>query len=107
MVKRHFLNQTGRGSLRAHSNGHAYPCTGCMRTTVNKATVWDLSRSTLRMRGEISNMSGPGPRPLHPGTVLREHVLPGLGMTVVQASRELGVCRQTLHRILAGTAAVT
>lgn len=52
-------------------------------------------------------MSGSGPEPLHPGTVLREHVLPGLRLTVAQASRELGVCRQTLHRILAGTAAVT
>jgi addiction module HigA family antidote len=52
-------------------------------------------------------MPGFGSEPLHPGTVLRERVLPGLGLTVVQASRELGVCRQTLHRILAGTAAVT
>ncbi|MGT2482182.1 HigA family addiction module antitoxin (plasmid) [Methylobacterium oryzae CBMB20] len=52
-------------------------------------------------------MSGSGPKPLHPGTVLRERVLPGLGLSVSQASRDLGVCRQTLHRILAGTAAVT
>ena len=46
-------------------------------------------------------------KPIHPGTVLRERVLPGLGLSVSQASRELGVCRQTLHRILAGNAAVT
>lgn len=52
-------------------------------------------------------MSDFGPKPLHPGTVLRECVLPGLGLTVSQASRDLGVCRQTLHRVLAGTAAVT
>lgn len=34
-------------------------------------------------------------------------MLPGLGLSVSQASRDLGVCRQTLHRVLAGTAAVT
>lgn len=45
--------------------------------------------------------------PLHPGTVLRERVLPGLGLSVLQAARDLGICRQTLHRILAGTAAIT
>ncbi|CAO4180373.1 HigA family addiction module antitoxin [Methylorubrum populi] len=45
--------------------------------------------------------------PPHPGAVLREQVLPGLGLSVTRASRELGVCRQTLHRVLAGTAAVT
>ena len=43
----------------------------------------------------------------HPGAVLRERVLPSLGLSVTQASRELGICRQTLHRVLAGTAAVT
>ena len=46
-------------------------------------------------------------KPQHPGTVLRDRVLPALGLSVTQAARELGVCRQTLHRILAGTAAVT
>ena len=43
----------------------------------------------------------------HPGILLREHVLPGLGLSVLRAAHDLGVCRQTLHRILAGTAAVT
>lgn len=45
--------------------------------------------------------------PSHPGAVLRERVLPGLGLSVLQAARDLGVCRQTLHRILAGTASIT
>lgn len=44
---------------------------------------------------------------IHPGTVLRDRVLPGLGLSVIQAARELCICRQTLHRILAGRAAVT
>jgi antitoxin HigA-1 len=43
----------------------------------------------------------------HPGMLLRNHVLPGLRLSVSQAARDLGVARQTLHRILAGDAAVT
>lgn len=38
---------------------------------------------------------------------MRDHVLPGLNLSVSQAARDLGVTRQTLHRILAGDAAVT
>ena len=36
--------------------------------------------------------------PTHPGEILREDVLPTLGMTVSDAARELRVSRQTLHR---------
>ncbi|WP_264583577.1 HigA family addiction module antitoxin [Rhodoblastus acidophilus] len=43
----------------------------------------------------------------HPGALLREHVLPGLNLSVSQAARDLVVTRQTLHRILAGNAAIT
>ena len=43
----------------------------------------------------------------HPGQVLRQHVLPALDLSVSRAARELSVTRQTLHRILAGQAAVT
>ena len=45
--------------------------------------------------------------PPHPGEMLRQHVLPALRLPVTQAARELGITRQTLHRILAGSAAVT
>jgi len=45
--------------------------------------------------------------PTHPGEVLRGDVLPALGMNVSDAAKALGVTRQTLHRILAGTTAVT
>jgi antitoxin HigA-1 len=48
-----------------------------------------------------------GRPPPHPGLILRQRVLPGLGLSVSRASRELGVCRQTLHHVLAGTAALT
>jgi addiction module HigA family antidote len=45
--------------------------------------------------------------PSHPGWILRDRVLPGLGLSVSQAARELRIARQTLHRILAGKAAVS
>ena len=45
--------------------------------------------------------------PVHPGEILREDVLPALRLSVTEAARQLGVARQTLHRILAGQAAVT
>lgn len=45
--------------------------------------------------------------PTHPGAILREDVLPALRLSVTEAARQLRVARQTLHRILAGEAAVT
>lgn len=45
--------------------------------------------------------------PTHPGEILREDVLPALEMSVTDAAKALNVTRQTLHRILAGTSAVT
>ena len=49
----------------------------------------------------------PAGPPVHPGAVLRGDVLPALGVSVSEAARELGVTRQTLHRILAETHPVT
>jgi antitoxin HigA-1 len=43
----------------------------------------------------------------HPGMLLRDHVLPGLQLSVSQAARDLAITRQTLHRILAGDAAIS
>ncbi|MDE0147537.1 MAG: HigA family addiction module antitoxin [Rhodospirillaceae bacterium] len=40
---------------------------------------------------------------VHPGEVLREDVLPALGLSVSAAARRLGVSRQHLHRILSCT----
>ena len=45
--------------------------------------------------------------PIHPGDVLREDVLPALGLSVSETARRLGVSRQQLHRILASTHPVT
>jgi len=45
--------------------------------------------------------------PIHPGEIVREDVLPALGLSVSEAARRLGVSRQQLHRILAGTHPIT
>jgi addiction module HigA family antidote len=41
-----------------------------------------------------------GLRPVHPGELLREDVLPALGKPKAQIARLLGVSRQTLYDIL-------
>jgi addiction module HigA family antidote len=40
--------------------------------------------------------------PVHPGEILREDVLPSVGLSVTAAAKALGVSRQMLHEILAG-----
>ena len=39
-------------------------------------------------------------RPAHPGSILREDVLPELNVTVTQAAQQLGVSRVTLSRLI-------
>ena len=46
-------------------------------------------------------------KPTHPGAILREDVLPALGLSISEAARQLGVARQTLHRIMAEKVSVT
>lgn len=45
--------------------------------------------------------------PQHPGLLLRDWILPALGITVSQAALDLVTTRQTLHRILAGRSTIT
>jgi len=45
--------------------------------------------------------------PVHPGEIIREDVLPSLGISVSEAARQIGVSRQQLHRILACTHPIT
>ena len=45
--------------------------------------------------------------PTYPGELLREDVLPALGMSVAEAARKMRITRQTLYRILSGRTAVT
>jgi addiction module HigA family antidote len=56
---------------------------------------------------EYAAKRDPNRVPTHPGEILKEEVLPALDMSVTEAATELRVSRQTLHRILAGKAAVT
>jgi len=45
--------------------------------------------------------------PLHPGEIVREDVLPALGLSVSAAARRLGISRQQSHRVLACTHPIT
>ncbi len=45
--------------------------------------------------------------PTHPGEIVREDVLPSLKITVTDAAKELGIARQTLHRVMTGEMAIT
>lgn len=45
--------------------------------------------------------------PPHPGEILKEDVLPELGLTVTEASNQLGVSRVTLSRMINGNAAIS
>jgi antitoxin HigA-1 len=45
--------------------------------------------------------------PIHPGELLREDVLPSLGLSVSEAAKRLGISRQQLHRVLACTHPIT
>ena len=48
-----------------------------------------------------------GLRPMHPGEMLREDILPTIGKSKAEIARLLGVSRQTLYDILAEKQPVT
>jgi len=45
--------------------------------------------------------------PSHPGAILRDDILPALGLSVSEAARQLRVFRQMLHSILSERSAVS
>lgn len=45
--------------------------------------------------------------PPHPGEILKEDVLPGLGLTVTKAADQLKITRPALSRVLNGKAAIS
>ena len=47
-------------------------------------------------------MKKSGLPPIHPGEIIREDILPSVGLSVTAAAKALGVSRQMLHGILAG-----
>lgn len=46
-------------------------------------------------------------KPVHPGAILRDDVLPAVGLSVSDTARRLGISRQQLHRVLACTHPIT
>ena len=86
------------------------------RTKVFPPTTFDLPPATLRSAGreKTRRMSilkttireeGMERKnrlpPVHPGEIIREDVLPEVGLSVTAAAKALGVSRQMLHDILA------
>ena len=59
------------------------------------------------MKEEYFLKEEPRMTPVHPGEILREDVFPALGISISEAARQLGVSRQTLHRIMAETHSIT
>jgi antitoxin HigA-1 len=65
-----------------------------------------ISSSTTEVE-EIPVSGDPAWPPVHPGEVLAGTVLPELRLSVAGAARELGVSRQTLHKLIAGRIGVS
>jgi len=55
-----------------------------------------ISRTTTEMTKSLRGNR----RPTHPGEILREDVLPALGMTQTELARRLGVSRLTVSELL-------
>lgn len=45
--------------------------------------------------------------PPHPAEIIKEDILPELGLSVTEAARQLGVSRVALSRVLNGKAAIS
>jgi addiction module HigA family antidote len=45
--------------------------------------------------------------PPHPGLIIKEDILPALGITVTEAADQLGVTRVALSRVINGKAAIS
>lgn len=59
------------------------------------------------MKKEYPVRERPQRIPTHPGLILKEDILPHLGLTITTAAKELGISRQMLHRILNGSHPIT
>jgi addiction module HigA family antidote len=59
---------------------------------------WCVTKTTTRGGMERGNALPP----VHPGEIIKEDILPSVGLSVTAAARALGVSRQMLHDIMAG-----
>lgn len=48
-----------------------------------------------------------GLRPVHPGEILREDVIPASGLSKAAFARRIGISREALHNILSGSSAIS
>ena len=69
-------------------------------------SIWN-STIEAKMTKEYLAAGRPNRPPTHPGAILKEDVMPALGLSVSEAARQLGVSRQLLHKIMAQTHPVT
>jgi addiction module HigA family antidote len=60
-----------------------------------------------RIPHPASRIPHPASRIPHPASILRENVLPKLGLTVTEAARQLGISRVQLSRVLNERAAIS
>lgn len=58
------------------------------------------AQCAVRIEHTMKSLRNPKRRPTHPGAVLREDVLPGLGITQVRMAELLGVSRVSLAQLL-------
>ncbi len=76
------------------------------------ATLFELISSNIIDEESVKRMAEltarrPKREPTHPGAILREDVIPEMGVSVSEFARRIGVSRQTLHKILAETDSIT
>ena len=67
----------------------------------------EAEAATYRAVARGVSSRSPALAPIRPGTLLREDVPPAAGLSVAEATRRLGVSRQTLHIVLGGRQGVT
>jgi len=67
------------------------------------ATHLVLIMTTTTESSKLGNMF----KPPHPGEILREDVLPAMGLTVTDAASHIDVSRVALSRVLNGRAAIS
>src|SRR5271169_5233541 len=60
-----------------------------------------ILKITIREEVEVMEKKN-GLPPTHPGEIIKQDILPSVGLSVTAAAKMLGVSRQMLHGILAG-----